>query len=353
MEKSIIEIKDLWFSFNGLPVLEAVNLAVSEKGFVALIGPNGGGKTTLLKLMLGLLEPERGDIRIFGKSPRQSARRIGYVPQEIGINKSFPISVMDVVLMGRLKPGRGLSGYSQNDKTAAQKILEQLEMWEFRSHRIGELSGGQRQRVAIARALANKPKLVLADEPTAALDKDSGRIVVNLLKKLTHEAKSTVVIVTHDNRILDVADRIINMVDGHIVSDVVVNESIMICEFLSKCSIFESLSTQNISETAQGMVKESYPKETVLFKQGDMGDKFFLIRKGVVEIIKDDTLIRTQEKGDFFGEMALLTGEPRSATVVAKEDLTLYSLTKDKFTNVIGKSDSFKNQLLNVFFQRT
>ena len=101
------------------------------------------------------------------------------------------------------------------------------------------------------------------------------------------------------------------------------------------------------------MVKESYPKETVLFKQGDMGDKFFLIRKGVVEIIKDDTLIRTQEKGDFFGEMALLTGEPRSATVVAKEDLTLYSLTKDKFTNVMGKSDSFKNQLLNVFFQRT
>ncbi|MCP4348522.1 MAG: ABC transporter ATP-binding protein [Desulfobacterales bacterium] len=196
MSTPIVEVKDLWFAFNDHPVLEAVNLTVPEKGFVAMIGPNGGGKTTLLKLMVGLLNSYRGDIRIFGESPKQSAYRIGYVPQEIGINMSFPISVTDVVLMGRLRSGRGWTRYSQADKAAAQKTLEQLEMWEFRNHRIGELSGGQRQRIFIARALVNDPELLLLDEPTASVDSKHQTDFYALLKELNKNA--AILVVSHD-----------------------------------------------------------------------------------------------------------------------------------------------------------
>lgn len=211
MSAPIVEIKDLSFSFNDHMVLEGVNLAVPEKGFVAMIGPNGGGKSTLLKLMLGLLDSYQGTIHIFGEHPRQSAHRIGYVPQEIGINMSFPISVTDVVLMGRLKPGRR---YSQADKTAAQKVLDQLEMWEFRNHRIGELSGGQRQRVFIARALVNDPELLLLDEPTASVDSKHQADFYSLLKDLNKS--SAILVVSHD----------IMVISGYVKSVACVNRNV-------------------------------------------------------------------------------------------------------------------------------
>ncbi len=194
-DSAIIEVKDLCFSYNGHPVLKGVNLTVREKGFVALIGPNGGGKTTLLKLMLGLLTSDKGDIRVFGKPPREASHRIGYVPQEIGINKTFPISVTDVVLMGKLRPGRRFR-YSSEDRTAARNILEQLGMEEFRERRIGELSGGQRQRVFIARALVNDPKILFLDEPTASIDSRGQSEFYELLKKLNENA--AIVMVSHD-----------------------------------------------------------------------------------------------------------------------------------------------------------
>lgn len=196
MNTPVIEVKDLWFSFNGHPVLKAVNLVIQEKGFAALIGPNGGGKTTLLKLMVGILQPNRGKIRIFGESPPKVSHRIGYVPQEIGINKTFPISVTDVVLMGRLRTGRGWSAYSKADRIAAQKALEQLEIWEYRDRRIGELSGGQRQRVFIARAIVNDPELLFLDEPTSNVDSRGQNEFYELLKGINETA--TVVMVSHE-----------------------------------------------------------------------------------------------------------------------------------------------------------
>ena len=336
-------------------ILYENNLNILPGELVIMTGPSGSGKTTLLTLIGALRSVQEGSVKILGREfANMSKRDLVSIRREIGF--IFQLHNLFSALTAYQNVRMSLELWNHNYKKIdklTKEILCKLGLEDRIFYKPNKLSGGQRQRVAVARGLANKPKLVLADEPTAALDKESGRIVVDLLKKLTIEEKSTVVIVTHDNRILDAADRIINIIDGHIVSNVLVNESIMICGFLSECSVFKSLSTQIISETAQEMVKESYPKETVLFKQGDMGDKFYLIRQGVVEIIKDDTLIRTQKKGDFFGEMALLTGEPRSATVVAKEDLTLYSLTKDKFRNVMEKSDSFKEQLLKVFFQRS
>ncbi|MFH1935213.1 MAG: metal ABC transporter ATP-binding protein [Pseudomonadota bacterium] len=200
MSSPVIEVHDLWFSFNGNPVLKDVNLTIHPRDFLAVIGPNGGGKTTLLKLMLGLLEPDRGTVRVFGHSPREAAGRIGYVPQEIGINKGFPISVRDVVLMGRMRGGGGWRRFSRPDKIAARQALERVEMWEYRKRRIGELSGGQRQRVFMARALVGEPKILFLDEPTASVDQKGQTDFYALLKELNENV--TVVVVSHDLMVL-------------------------------------------------------------------------------------------------------------------------------------------------------
>lgn len=196
IDSTIIEVRDLWFSFNGQPVLKSVNLSIHPRDFLAIIGPNGGGKTTLLKLMLGLLEPGQGSIKILGQYPKEVAPRIGYVPQEIGVNKSFPISVLHVVLMGRMRGGGGWWRFSKADRTAAQKALERMEMWKYRKHRMEELSGGQRQRVFVARALVAEPEILFLDEPTASVDTKGQADLYIFLKELNETV--TIVVVSHD-----------------------------------------------------------------------------------------------------------------------------------------------------------
>jgi len=196
MDDNIIEIKNLNFSYNDQPVLRDVNLTVNQGDYIAMIGPNGGGKTTLLKLMLGLLNADSGDVRIFNKPPQAVSHRIGYVPQDVHINKNFPISALDVVLMGKLKPGRGRSRHSQQDRRAAIDALDQVEMKKFRHQRIGELSGGQKQRVFVARALVSDPGLLFLDEPTASIDTKGQNEFYALLKELNKTI--TILIVSHD-----------------------------------------------------------------------------------------------------------------------------------------------------------
>jgi zinc transport system ATP-binding protein len=196
MNNPIIEIRHLHFSYNGQSVLRDVNLTVAPGDFIAVIGPNGGGKTTLLKLMLGLLSAESGHIRIFGKPPQNVSHRIGYVPQDVHINKNFPVSVLDVVLMGRLKPGRGWSRYSQEDRMAAMQALVKMAMDSFCTRRIGELSAGQKQRVLVARALVTDPELLFLDEPAASIDTKGQAELYELLKDLNNQM--TIMIVSHD-----------------------------------------------------------------------------------------------------------------------------------------------------------
>lgn len=196
MSESIIEIRNLNFSYNGQKVLADVDLDVKAGDFMAMIGPNGGGKTTLIKLMLGLHIPDSGTIRIFGKSPRDVSHRIGYVPQDVHINKEFPISVLDVVLMGTLSPGRRWPRHSRADRLAAQNALHKVGMAGFSNGRIGELSGGQKQRVFVARALVSKPELLFLDEPTASIDTKGQREFYALLKELNKNI--TIVVVSHD-----------------------------------------------------------------------------------------------------------------------------------------------------------
>jgi zinc transport system ATP-binding protein len=196
----VVEIRDLWFSFNGVPVIKEADLSVRQKDFLALLGPNGGGKTTLLKLILGLLKPDQGTVRVFGKTPSQVVQRMGYMPQNVSFNRNFPITVLDVVLMGRLRHSRNWSGYTRDDGVAVQRALERVGMWEYRKRRVGDLSGGQRQRTFIARALVTDPELLLLDEPTASVDTKGQTDFYALLKELNETV--TIIVVSHDLSVL-------------------------------------------------------------------------------------------------------------------------------------------------------
>ena len=200
MQPLAIEVKDVWFSYDGQLVLREVNLRIEQGEFLAILGPNGSGKTTLLKLMLGILKPSKGTIRVLGQDPWGATARIGYVPQDTNVNKDFPISVMDVALMGRLGHAGRSGRYSEEDRTAVKEALEKVNMWEYRRRPIGKLSGGQRQRVFIARALAARPQVLFMDEPTASVDKEFQTELYDFLRDLNTSA--TVVVVSHDLSVL-------------------------------------------------------------------------------------------------------------------------------------------------------
>ena len=195
-EPPVIQTEGLWFSYNGQPVLEEVNLHIPQGDFACVVGPNGGGKTTLLRLVLGLLKPSRGMVRVFGGSPEQSSSRIGYMPQHSQLDSQFPATVMDVALMGRLGHGRPFGPYSRKDKDVVGAALEQVGLGNLRRKAFSEISGGQRQRLFIARALACEPDLLILDEPAANLDVVMEGDLYELLQTLNERV--TVVMVSHD-----------------------------------------------------------------------------------------------------------------------------------------------------------
>jgi len=193
-KKTVVLFEDVWFAYDTTPVLEDVNFSVNERDFLAIVGPNGGGKTTLLKLILGLLEPTKGTVRVFGETPIHARSRIGYVPQHAKFDPAFPINSLDVVLMGRL----GRRGFFRRraDTEAAERALEETGASELKDRLFSDLSGGQRQRVLIARALATEPELLLLDEPTAHLDVAVERRFYQLLAELNK--RLTIVLVSHN-----------------------------------------------------------------------------------------------------------------------------------------------------------
>lgn len=194
----IIEIKNLSFSYEKDLVLDNINLLVEKRDFLAIIGPNGGGKSTLLKLILGLQKPKHGSIKVFGEVPRKKLSLIGYVPQNTNVNTDFPIKVLEVVLMGHVnKNGKTpLWGYGKDEIACAMGALSQVGMQDFAQYKIGSLSGGQRQRVMIARALCAHPKVLILDEPTSSIDIKGQKEIYELLKILNQHI--TIVVVSHD-----------------------------------------------------------------------------------------------------------------------------------------------------------
>jgi putative ABC transport system ATP-binding protein len=335
-----------------------INLALSPGEIVIMTGPSGSGKTTLLVLIGALRSIQEGTLEVMGHSLRgRTARDLVEIRRGIGFIFQFHNLFESLTAIENVKMAMELHPYTQQQRREmAEGLLTTLGL-EGRFHdKPGRLSGGQKQRIAVARALVNRPRLILADEPTAALDKESGRTVVNLLKAHAKEHGGTIILVTHDNRILDVADRIVTLVDGRIASSVIVDESMFISEFLKKCSLFQQQTPGELTEIAQKMARESFAGGAVIIRQGDVGDKFYLIRRGEVEVVvsedQGEQVVAGLHQGEIFGEAALLTNQPRNATVRAKGDVEVYTLDKDNFLAALKSSISFKHQMLQIFATR-
>ena len=192
-----VELDDVSVNYGELEALKNINLKVEAGSFLGIIGPNGGGKTTLLKVILGLIEPQKGSVKIMGYPLNQAVDQIGYVPQISNFDRSFPISVLDVVLMARLGGKvRFFHQYQKKDIQKAEAVLDRLNLLHLKDRQIGKLSGGQLQRVLIARGLAVEPKILLLDEPTASVDARSTSEIYELLKELNKD--KTIIVVTHD-----------------------------------------------------------------------------------------------------------------------------------------------------------
>ena len=191
-----IELRGVELSLGGSAVLEQIDLTVPRGDFLGLIGPNGGGKTMLLKILAGLVRPDAGEVTVLGLPPSEARGRIGLVPQTPVFDRNFPIRVIDVVLMGRLGQARLLRGFAAEDRRRADEALYQVGLSKLAGRQIGRLSGGQLQRVLIARALAMDAELLMLDEPTSALDAGTAGQLLGLLGELAGE--HTVVLVAHD-----------------------------------------------------------------------------------------------------------------------------------------------------------
>jgi len=195
-----VEIEDLGASLNGREILTDINLTLPEGRFLGIVGPNGGGKTTLLRIILGLVKPASGRLQVFGKTPKDAAREglFGYLPQHMNVDTSFPATSLDVVLMGLYGKGGAFRRISKNDKNRAGDMLKTMGMAGYEDHIYGRLSGGQQQRVSIARALMSEPRLLILDEPSTGIDVVGQEDFYHLLKGLQKKFILSIIMASHD-----------------------------------------------------------------------------------------------------------------------------------------------------------
>ncbi|MCG0275827.1 MAG: metal ABC transporter ATP-binding protein [Thermosediminibacteraceae bacterium] len=219
MSIPVVELKEVTYSYGGPPVLKGVSLQVEKGDFFALIGPNGAAKTTLMKIMLGLIVPSEGEVRLFGQKVRNFREwyRVGYVPQESGhINTAFPATVKETVASGLYGIGRKPINRKFQDQ-AVKEAMARVGIEHLSGRLIGELSGGQRQKVFLARALVKKPEALFLDEPTVGIDSESQEEFYSLLRNLNKEQGLTVIIITHDiERACSMANKVGCVRDGKV-----------------------------------------------------------------------------------------------------------------------------------------
>jgi len=361
-KEPFISIRDLSFAYGEgearKEVLSGNNLDLYPGELVIMSGPSGSGKTTLLSLIGALRSVQEGSLKVGGRELKgfTSADLLGY-RNSVGFilqhHNLFPaLTAFESVMMALER-----TPIPKAEKEARiRTLLERVGLGHRIDYKPARLSGGQRQRVAIARALVHGPSLILADEPTAALDKETGRNVVDLMKELVGKSGATALMVTHDTRLLDAADRIVHMMDGRIVSNVLVAEVLEVSTFLRESGLFPSTTPAELMEVAQKMTRRHYVPGDAVITQGEEGDRFYVLRQGEVEVEVGGPaaprIVGTIGRGGFFGERALIAREPRNATVRAKAPLEVYSLDKEDFEAAIARSKTFKDQLLAAIFSR-
>ena len=334
------------------------NLTVFPGEIIIMTGPSGSGKTTLLTLVGALRTVQEGDLEVLGRPLKGASpaklmefrREIGFIFQAHNLFESLTATQNVRMSLELMTPKMN----TKELNSRARDMLDRVGLGNRIHHKPRQLSGGQKQRVAIARGLVHQPKLVLADEPTAALDEHSGRMVVELLQKMATEQKSTILIVTHDNRILDVADRIVTLVDGRIRSDALMKEAAILTQMIAKCKVFQKITPRTLTRIADEMTIELVPANTRIIQENEPGDRFFLIRKGAVSVRRGspEEEVATLQTGDFFGEAALITGQPRNASVYATEDSLLCSLSAASFKSAMAESASHDDEIRTAYFER-
>jgi putative ABC transport system ATP-binding protein len=323
-------------------------LEIGRGEVVIMTGPSGSGKTTLLTLIGTLRRMQQGRLcvldrdltKITESEAVELRKQVGFIFQSHNLFSS--LTAIDNVRMAMvLKPE---SSRSKTDCGIA--ILEQLGLKNRTHHLPGQLSGGQRQRVAIARALVNRPALVLADEPTAALDAESGQIVLSMLRKLADgPERSTVLIVTHDQRVIDRADRIVNMVGGRIVTNSLTRMTVRIARALAQSEALKCLSEATLTRIASVMIVENRKQGETIVREGETGDRYYLIGSGVAEAYKNEAFQEELYFGEGFGTISSFFKRQIPVKVVAKSDLELYVITQEEFERVLASDKSFEDRV--------
>lgn len=232
MVENAIEVRNVNFSYGTNVAIRDASFTIERGDFFGIIGPNGGGKSTLLKLILGMVKPQTGSIHLLGDIPAKTRNKAGYIPQETGLNKGFPITVHDVVLMG-LTSMRGLGRpFKKSDHERVDFVLEQLRLADVRNRSIADLSGGQRQKVLLSRAIVSEPVILFLDEPTASVDTTGEDEIYEYLLKINKEG-TTIVLVTHNIGVLSKYIKSVACVnkDVHFHSDGKLDEETVIKTF--------------------------------------------------------------------------------------------------------------------------
>jgi len=216
-EESVLKFNNVNFAYEAdRTILENINFEIPRGDFACIVGPNGGGKTTILKLILGLIKPVNGSVEVFGKKPDEIREKVGYVPQFSKFDSGFPVSVLDVVLMGCLSKNFWWGRYSKKQRAMALTALDSVGLGGFEHSGFADLSGGQRQRAMIARAIMGEPELLLLDEPTASVDVKGTEQLYNMFAEMNK--KFTIIIVSHD----------IGFVSAHVKTVVCVRKTLQI-----------------------------------------------------------------------------------------------------------------------------
>lgn len=349
-------------------VLDDVTVDIDQGEFVILTGPSGSGKTTLLTLIGTLRKMQEGHLGVLGHdlemtSARQQVevrREIGFIFQRHNLFSSLT-AIQNIRMAAILGQAPGKAGLDPATTTAAlrtvdrdvdargRELLAALDLEKHANRLPSRLSGGESQRVAIARALVNRPRLVLADEPTASLDQERSETVVKLLRTLTSgPEKTTVLIVTHDKRLIDQADRTVDMQDGRIIQNVVPSRVVPIVQLLKRLPILKNLADETIVRIAQSMMFEARRIGETIIREGTKGDRFHLIGAGTAEAFHQGRKVGVLNQGDTFGETSGISGQIQEDTIQAKTDMELYVILESDILRIMKTDKSLEQRIRGV-----